>query len=100
MAQGPEAHVGSEKVIAEAAAGNGHPAPVTSSAGALVRTLQEIGALKVAMITPYMKPLTQMVVDYIEGPASRCWTPLASRWRTTSRSVAWTRRTCPRLPAA
>src|SRR5687767_3201211 len=52
MAQGPGAHEGSEKVIADAAAGNGHPAPVTSSAGALVRTLQEIGALKVAMITP------------------------------------------------
>lgn len=67
MAQGPGAHEGSEKVIADAAAGNGHPAPVTSSAGALVRTLQEIGALKVAMITPYMKPLTKMVVDYIEG---------------------------------
>jgi maleate isomerase len=67
MAQGPEAHMGSEQVIADAAAGNGHPAPVTSSAGALVRTLHGIGAQKVAMITPYMKPLTQMVVDYIEG---------------------------------
>ncbi|MCU1564748.1 MAG: Asp/Glu racemase [Arthrobacter sp.] len=67
MAQGPNAHVGSEQVIADAAAGNGHPAPVTSSAGALVRTLQAMGARKVAMITPYMKPLTQMVVEYIEG---------------------------------
>jgi maleate isomerase len=67
MAQGPEAHVESEQVIGDAAAGNGHPAPVTSSAGALVRTLQEMGAKKVAMITPYMKPLTGMVVDYIEG---------------------------------
>jgi maleate isomerase len=67
MAQGPGAHVDSEEVIAAAAAGNGHPAPVTSSAGALVRTLQEMGVRKVAMITPYMKPLTQMVVEYIEG---------------------------------
>ncbi|WP_395403353.1 Asp/Glu racemase [Arthrobacter sp. UC242_113] len=67
MAQGPGAHAGSEEVIAAAAAGNGHPAPVTSSAGALVRTLQEMGVRKVAMITPYMKPLTQMVVEYIEG---------------------------------
>ncbi|WP_284676041.1 Asp/Glu racemase [Paenarthrobacter sp. DKR-5] len=67
MAQGPGAHAGSEEVIAAAAAGNGHPAPVTSSAGALVRTLHELGARKVAMITPYMKPLTRMVVDYIEA---------------------------------
>lgn len=67
MAQGPGAHSGSEEVIGAAAARNGHPAPVTSSAGALVRTLQEMGVRKVAMITPYMKPLTQMVVEYIEG---------------------------------
>lgn len=67
MAQGPGAHTKSEEVIAAAAAENGHPAPVTSSAGALVRTLQAMGVRKVAMITPYMKPLTQMVVEYIEG---------------------------------
>jgi maleate isomerase len=67
MAQGSGAHAGSEQVIAEAAANNGHPAAVTSSAGALVRTLQEMGARKIAMVTPYMKPLTQMVREYIEG---------------------------------
>lgn len=67
MAQGPSAHLESEKVIAEAALANGHPAPVTSSAGALVRSLQDMGATKVAMITPYMKPLTNMVVGYIES---------------------------------
>ena len=44
MAQGPNAHVGSEETIAKAAEDNGHPAAVTSSAGALVRTLQEMGA--------------------------------------------------------
>jgi maleate isomerase len=67
MAQGPSAHLESEKVIAEVASANGHPAPVTSSAGALVRSLQDMGATKVAMVTPYMKPLTDMVVEYIEG---------------------------------
>lgn len=67
MAQGPEAHLASEKVIADAAANNGHPAPVTSSAGALVRTLQAMKVRKVAMVTPYMKPLTGMVVEYIEN---------------------------------
>lgn len=67
MAQGPNAHTGSEEVIATAAQENGHPAEVTSSAGALVRTLQEMGARKIAMVAPYMLPLTQMVREYIEG---------------------------------
>jgi maleate isomerase len=67
MAQGPGAHEGSEAVIAAAAAANGHPAPVSSSAGALVRTLQAMGARKVAMVTPYLPELTQMVTRYVEG---------------------------------
>jgi maleate isomerase len=67
MAEGPGAHEGSEKVIAEAAAGNGHPADVVSSAGALVRTLRALGARRVAIVTPYMAPLTAMVREYIEG---------------------------------
>jgi maleate isomerase len=70
MAQGPGAHAASEQAIAEAAAGAGHPASVTSSAGALVRTLQELGISKVATVTPYVKPLTQTVVDYMEGAGS------------------------------
>ncbi|GAB6983565.1 maleate cis-trans isomerase family protein [Nocardioides pyridinolyticus] len=67
MAQGPGAHTASEETIARAAADNGHPAAVTSSAGALVRTLQGLGASRVAMVAPYMKPLTAMVRDYVEG---------------------------------
>lgn len=67
MAEGPGAHTGSEQVIAEAAAENGHPADVVSSAGALVRTLRAMGARKVAIVTPYMAPLTAMVREYIEG---------------------------------
>ena len=67
MAQGPGAHTDAEAVIAQAAADNGHAATVTSSAGALVRTLQEIGARKVVMVAPYMAPLTKMVSEYIQG---------------------------------
>jgi len=67
MAQGPGAHVESEAVIADAAADNGYPTEVVSSAGALIRTLQELGAQRVAMVAPYMKPLTKMVSDYVEG---------------------------------
>lgn len=67
MAQGPDAHCESEAAIAQGAAGNGHPAEVTSSAGALVRTLQALNVRKVAMVTPYVKELTQIVREYIEG---------------------------------
>jgi maleate isomerase len=67
MAQGPGAHKESEQVIADAAQENGHPAAVVSSAGALVRTLRALGASRVAIVTPYMAPLTRMVRDYIEG---------------------------------
>ena len=45
---------------------NGAPAPVVTSAGALVEGLQALGAKKIALIAPYMKPLTRLVVDYIE----------------------------------
>jgi maleate isomerase len=67
MAQGAGAHKESEQVIADAARENGHPAEVVSSAGALVRSLRAIGASRIAMVTPYMAPLTQMVREYIEG---------------------------------
>ena len=67
MAQGPGAHKESEQVIGDAARANGHPAGVVSSAGALVRTLSAVGFSRVAMVTPYMAPLTQLVREYVEG---------------------------------
>jgi maleate isomerase len=45
----------------------GGAAPVVTSAGALVDGLHAIGAKRVAILTPYMKPLTKLVVDYIEN---------------------------------
>jgi maleate isomerase len=45
----------------------GGPAPVVTSAGALVDGLKALGAKKVSILAPYMKPLTQMVIDYIEN---------------------------------
>lgn len=57
---------------------NGRPAPVVTSAGALVDGLHRLGAAKVAIVAPYMKPLTQMVVSYIEneGIAVQDWLAL------------------------
>ena len=46
---------------------NGAEAPVVTSAGALVDGLLALKAKKIAVICPYMKPLTQLVVDYIEN---------------------------------
>ena len=38
-----------------------------TSAGDLVEALKHLRARKVSIITPYMKPLTKLVVDYIEA---------------------------------
>ena len=65
MASGPGAHEAEEQRLAAALAGAGSPVPVTSSAGALVRALQRLGASRVAIVAPYLKPLTGLVVRYL-----------------------------------
>lgn len=40
---------------------------MVNSAGALIAGLKALGAKKVAVVTPYMKPLTELVVDYIRN---------------------------------
>lgn len=67
MSMGLGYHRESQRRLGEVAVGNGEPAPVTTSAGALVEGLQALGAKRVAIITPYMKPLTQLVIDYIQA---------------------------------
>ncbi|MBT2677087.1 Asp/Glu racemase [Streptomyces sp. ISL-14] len=67
MSQGRGAHRDIEKRLTNAAADAGAPVDVKSSAGALVAGLHHLGARKVSLVTPYMKPLTARVVDYIEG---------------------------------
>ena len=66
MSQGPGFHVESERRLAAVAAENGSPAPIVSSAGALVRSIHALGFERIAVVAPYMKPLTKLVVDYIE----------------------------------
>jgi len=41
--------------------------PVVTSAGALVESLQALGAKRIAMIAPYVESLTCTVADYIEA---------------------------------
>jgi maleate isomerase len=67
MAQGADYHHTAEREIGDTLRREGAPAPVVSSAGALIDALGELGARRVAMITPYEKPLTRLVGDYIEA---------------------------------
>ncbi len=66
MAQGAGYHCHAEAQIAGVLEGEGLNCPVVSSAGALLRGLEALGARRIAMVTPYMKPLTKLVADYIE----------------------------------
>ncbi|EOM75101.1 Asp/Glu racemase [Rhodococcus rhodnii] len=67
MSQGRGYHCESETKLAGIAEREaGSAIPVLSSAGALTEALAHLGAKKLAVVTPYMKPLTATVCDYIE----------------------------------
>jgi len=66
MSMGLGYHRQSETRLHQRTVDNDAATPVVTSAGALVEGLQAMGAKKVAVICPYMKPLTKLVVDYIE----------------------------------
>ncbi|MFF3286604.1 aspartate/glutamate racemase family protein [Streptomyces sp. NPDC003023] len=66
MAQGPGHHCTAEDEITAVLREQGAQAPVVSSAGALLDGIAALGAKKVAIVTPYMKPLTRLVAEYIE----------------------------------
>jgi maleate isomerase len=66
MAQGPGFHRTSEHRLGRALAEADCRAPVVTSAGALVESIEALGARRVAMLAPYMQPITALVVDYIE----------------------------------
>ncbi|MBN9116372.1 MAG: Asp/Glu racemase [Pandoraea sp.] len=67
MCQGAGYHRVSESRLKQTVEGNNWPTPIISSAGALVDGVKTMGFKRVAIITPYMKPLTQQVVDYIQS---------------------------------
>jgi maleate isomerase len=66
MSMGLGYHRVSQERLHQRTVENDAPAPVVTSAGALVNGLHALGARKIAVICPYMKPLTRLVVDYIE----------------------------------
>lgn len=67
MSMGRGYHRVSEQRLHERTIEAGGPAPVVTSAGALVDGLKALGAKKVSILAPYMKPLTKLVIDYIEA---------------------------------
>lgn len=78
MSMGMGYHRISEARLHERTVQNGAPAPVVTSAGAMIDGLRALGAKKISVICPYMKPLTELVVDYIrhEGIAVVGYTAL------------------------
>jgi maleate isomerase len=67
MSMGHGYHRDSEKRLHGRTVENEAAAPVVTSAGALIHGLGTLGVKKIAVLTPYMKPLTDLVVGYIEA---------------------------------
>jgi maleate isomerase len=75
MAMGRGYHRESQQRLGQVVMDNDCEAKVITSAGALVDGLKVLGAKRIALVAPYMKPLTELVVDYIqhEGIEVKVW---------------------------
>ena len=78
MAGGPGEHQRVESAVAEQLAAGGSDAVVRSSAGALVEGLRALDARRIALVTPYLRPLAEQVVAYLaaEGFEVAAWRAL------------------------
>lgn len=65
MSMGLGYHRVSQERLTARTAENDGTAPVITSAGALVDALAVIKAKRIVVVAPYMKPLTELVVNYI-----------------------------------
>lgn len=68
MSGGAGEHRRVESLIAEQLAAGGSDARVRSSAGALVEALHALRAQRVALVMPYLTPLAEQVVNYLQAP--------------------------------
>ena len=66
MAMGPGHHRETERELTAVVRANQSVAPVMTSAGALIAGLQAMGAKRISLMAPYLRPLTDLVVKYIE----------------------------------
>jgi maleate isomerase len=71
MARGHAYHRVSQERIERVTSDAGCSSPVITSAGALVSALNAIAAKRVALIAPYIRPLTEQVVSYIESEGTQ-----------------------------
>ena len=67
MSMGRGYHCQSQRRLEAVTAREGHAVPVVTSAGALVDGLKALKAKTIAMVTPYLEPLTRLVADYLEA---------------------------------
>ncbi|MCQ4121638.1 maleate cis-trans isomerase family protein [Rhodococcus tibetensis] len=67
MSVGPGEHQRVEGLVAEQLATGGSEAAIRSSAGALIEALRAMKAQRIVLVTPYLRPLAERVVDYIEA---------------------------------
>lgn len=96
MSMGHGYHRASEARLRSRTKDNGAEASVVTSAGALVDALKVIGARRICLVAPYMKPLTEMVVDYIRNEGYE-----VAEWRALEipDNVAVSQHDPARLPA-
>lgn len=66
MSMGKGYHCTSEQRLHAVTVREGAPAPVVTSAGALVHGLRTLGARRVAMVAPYVPSLCDLVNNYLE----------------------------------
>ncbi|MEZ5913252.1 MAG: hypothetical protein R3D84_14410 [Paracoccaceae bacterium] len=88
MSAGTGYHRESRDRLHQVTIDNGHPAPVVSPAGALVDGLHLMGAKRISALSRrIMRPLTDLVADYIEAEGiEACSDSIALEIRTTWRS--------------
>ena len=67
MAQGPGEHRRVMAAIQEQVSDRESLPAIVTSADALIEALRALRAQRVALVTPYMKPLARKVVDYLEA---------------------------------
>ena len=67
MCQGNSYHRETERSLRKVCNAHGTDTLIVTSAGALIEASKALGAKKLAIITPYMKALTDLVISYIEG---------------------------------
>ena len=65
MAQGPGEHQRTEAAATAQFSGRGLDPLVASSAGSLVTALHALGAERIGLVMPYLRPIAQLVVDYL-----------------------------------